>query len=284
MSVISFYLFYLLFLFFSRIWTYYIILKTMQNYHTKKETPISWKTLTYQLVKDELFHNLGPISLLGVTDVQALEWESSGDEFLKEIESPITPEQLESPSDWKDNNNNVLLTNTSIPLVPPAPNNSALVYGPNNPAQVYAFSPVPPSHNTPNNPAQVYVINNQAPATAYTQFNAPHPFQNVAPKFTSFPAPLNSPMMYSFVSVTPPPANLAPTTPAIPASTTPAILAPITPATSQAHSPATLSIPNVAPPASNTPMAPSPADPPTQDASQDAPLTESPLYTENKME
>ena len=68
------------------IWTYYIILKTIQNFQTQKETKISWKTLTYQLVKEELLFNFGPISLLGVTDTQAQEWESSGDECLKEIE------------------------------------------------------------------------------------------------------------------------------------------------------------------------------------------------------
>jgi hypothetical protein len=37
-------------------------------------------------VKEELLFNFGPISLLGVTDTQAQEWESSGDECLKEIE------------------------------------------------------------------------------------------------------------------------------------------------------------------------------------------------------
>jgi hypothetical protein len=52
----------------------------MQN--QTQDTGISWKTLTWQKVKEELVFNFGAICLIGVTSQQELDWDSSGAECL----------------------------------------------------------------------------------------------------------------------------------------------------------------------------------------------------------
>jgi hypothetical protein len=63
-------------------WTYYIIIKTIQNRTAGDVNTLHWKTLTWPIIKDIIVRYIGNEALAGVTEEIEAGWLSSGDECL----------------------------------------------------------------------------------------------------------------------------------------------------------------------------------------------------------
>jgi hypothetical protein len=81
-------------------WTYYIIIITLQNRSAGDVNTLHWKTLSWLVVKDIIEKNIGKKATSEVTAEDEDEWLSSGDECLRSINN------VKSTKSINNNNNN----------------------------------------------------------------------------------------------------------------------------------------------------------------------------------